>query len=97
MRKEGGGLKADAVLAVERLPTTEGPTAEQDGYHYPTTTYDGEVVLEAYLHDDRLLPRQVPNLERFFPKATAPPELEERGEPEDWLEQKGLAAAGVPA
>ena len=95
MRKEGGGLKPDSVLAVDKVPATAGPTVEQDGYYYPTTTYEGEVVLEAYLHDDRLLPHQVQDFERFFPRATAPPELEEESEEEDWLELKGLAAAGA--
>ena len=95
MRKEGGGLQADSVLTVDKVLTTSGPTAERDGYHYPTTIYEGEVVLEAFLHDDRLLPHQVPDLERFFPRATAPPELEEESEEEDWLELKGLAAAGA--
>lgn len=95
MRKEGGGLQADSVLTVDRVPTTAGPTVERDGYYYPTTSFEGEVVPEAFLHDDRLLPHQVHNLERFFPKATAPPEQEEESEEEDWLELKGLAAAGA--
>ena len=95
MRKEGGGLQADSVLTVDRVPTTAGPTVEWDGYYYPATSYEGEVVPEAFLHDDRLLPHQVHNLKRFFPKAAAPPEQEEHSEDEDWLELKGLAVAGA--
>ena len=65
----------------------EGRNAEQDGHTYPAAEYEGEWLLEAYLHDERWLPHQlVGDLAALFPHAVAPEELEEAAEAEDWLE-----------
>ena len=97
MRK--GGLGVDEILAVDMVYAIQGPTIERDGYVYPATTDDdGSLLPEAYLHDPRLLPHQVPGgLERLFPRVLACDELEEESEEEDWLERNGQAAEGLPS
>ena len=98
MRTHGGGLQSDSILAIDMVYTVQGITTVRDGFTYPTTTYEGEVLPEAYLHDRHCLPHQVQGgFERLFPRALAPAEREEESEEEDWLELKGLAAAGAAA
>ena len=97
-RLRGGKLRSDEILAVDMLYEVEGPKVERDNYYYPSTTFEGELLPEAYLHDPSVLPHQVPGgLERLFPRVVACDELEEESEEEDWLEQSGLKQTDLAA
>ena len=91
LREAGGSPARDALLACgdakDMIYSTQGPTISQEGYVYPATTVDGILVAEAYLHDDSVLPHQVPgNIDLLFPKAVAAPEFPEIPELQDPLE-----------
>ena len=76
---------AEAVYAVE------GPTVMQNGHAYAAVKYEGELLPEAYLHDENWLPHQLAgDLAVLFPRAVVPPELEELPELADWLETRAV-------
>ena len=91
LRDAGEGSARDALLtcieAKDMLYELSGPTVSQGGYTYPATVIDGALVADAYLHDDTVLPHQVPgNLDLLFPQATAAPEFPECPELPDPIE-----------
>ena len=70
------------------LYKASGPTVQQGGYTYPAANVDGVMVADAYVHDDEVLPHQVPgDLNLLFPRAVAAPEFPEISEPQDTLEK----------
>ena len=80
------------LLAVEGPYSVEGKQAKQDGYVYPGVVEDGELLPEAYLHDERSLPHMLSgDIARFFTRAVPGPEAPEEKEVEDWLEAKATA------
>ena len=57
-----------------------GATELRDGYVYPSTVEDKEVIPEAYLHDERvLLHRLKGDLAKMFPRALPAEEAVEEG------------------
>ncbi len=59
---------------------------------YPGVHLEGELVADAYLHDERRLPHTIGgDLNDLFPVAVAGPEIEETAEPKDELEKRGTA------
>ena len=102
MRKGGVAGSKEEILAVE--PAEEqvypivGERIERHGHLYPAVEWEGELVPEAYLHDDRVLPHQVQgDLDKLFPRLTACDERTEDLEGGDWLEDRGLEQAHAGA
>ena len=84
LKRAGDGLSP--VLGVER--TSEEPTVEIEGRRYPGVWIDGELVPEAYCHDERFLPHeQGDDLDALFPRARAAPSPgdEDIAQDEHWL------------
>ena len=72
-----------------QLHEIAGATVLRDGYVYPSTVEDGEVIPEAYLHDERVLPHRLKgDLAKMFPPALPAEEAVEEDEGEDWLEAR---------
>ena len=92
--RKGHGNQEE-LLATEAQTQANGQTVQRDGYTYPATEWDGELVPEAYLHDGSVLPHEIEHFERLFPRVTAADELEETRQPPDWLESRGLSEAGA--
>ena len=102
MRKGGVAGSKEEILAVE--PAEEqvypivGERIERHGHLYPAVEWEGELVPEAYLHDNRVLPHQVQgDLYKLFPRLTACDERTEDLEGGDWLEDRGLEQAHAGA
>ena len=84
-------MEQQEVLTTTVVPQPTGKCVQLDGYTYPAVEWEGEWVAEAYLHDATCLPHQLPNYEAYFPRVEACEALPEDPEPEDWLEERGLA------
>ena len=85
------GQASQSLLACELVYEVENPV-DQDGRLYPGVLHDGEYVAEAYRHPEELLPHQIQGeLDDLFPRAIAPPVLEERDEETDEMEVRGTA------
>jgi hypothetical protein len=81
--------EAGPVFAAETAYAVKGPIVVRDGHKNAAVKYEGESLLEAYLHDESRLPHQLTgNLAVLFPRAVVPPELEEVPELADWLEAR---------
>ena len=79
----------EAILTTEMTYQVEGGIILYNGHEYPTAVVaeTGEVVPEAYLHDDRQMPHMMPgNLDALFPRICAAEGREEEPEADDWLE-----------
>ena len=61
------------------------------GRQFPHTTLDGDVLPDAFMHDDGLLPHLHGNFEEIFPKAYACEDLSDK----DPFEDMGLEAYGI--
>ena len=97
LRRETGVNHA-GVLAVEAEQSEERIC--QDGWAYPSVVlseFGGQIVPEAHLHDERVLPHQVlGNLEATFPRAIAGEEEPEEPEHADALEERGRSIGQQP-
>ena len=68
-------------------------SVERDGHTYPAVEWEAdegvfELVPEAHLHDERILPHMVQgDYEALFPRAIAAEALEETEEETGWLER----------
>ena len=72
LREEEGGGRNGSILACDMVYALEGATVREDGYLYPAAQIDGILLADAYIHDESVLPHQVPgNLHVLFPKARA--------------------------
>ncbi len=77
------------ILACDLVYAVENPV-KQDGRVYPGAWHDGSYIADAYLHPTEVLPHCLEgDLDDLFPKATAAPELEERQEEKDPMEERG--------
>ncbi len=85
LRKAG---EAGSILAVDMLYSVDGMRVEHEGYVYPGVDFEGEPVADGYLHDERMLPHQIPgDIAALFPRIVAAEAKEEESEEEDWLER----------
>ncbi len=96
LRRPGGQVQA-SVLACDQVYELEGDMMVHDGYEYPVALIEGpdgsmERVPDAYLHDVRQLPHEIPgDINVLFPKAHAADALQECPEEPDSLEARGEA------
>ena len=85
LRKAG---EAGSILAVDMLYSVDGMRIEHGGYVYPGVDFEGEPVADGFLHDERMLPHQIPgDIAALFPRIVAAEAKEEESEEEDWLER----------
>ena len=95
--RRGDGQAQTSVLACDQIYEAQGDRMIQDGYEYMVATVEGpegqlERVPEAYLHDTRQLPHEIPgDINVLFPKAYAADALQECPEKIDPLEARGEA------
>ena len=67
------------------------------GRHFLQTTLDGDVLPDAFVHDDGLLPHLHGNLEELFPKAHACEDMGDKDPFEDVsLETRGIKIGRAP-
>ena len=72
-------------------------TIDWHGRQFPHTTLDGDVLPEAFLHEDGLLPHLHENLEEIFPRAWVCRGQGDEDPPEDTgLEEFGTALGQLP-
>ena len=77
------------LLAVDGPYELSGRKALRDGYTYPGVMEDGELLPDAYLHDEGSLPHMLGgDVARLFPRAIPGAEEKEEEELEDWLEAR---------
>ena len=72
LREEEGGGRNGSILACDMVYALEGPMIREDGYLYSAAKVNGTLIADAYIHDESVLPHQVPgDPDVFFPKARA--------------------------
>ena len=88
MRKGAGTSKGESLCSLSRPGRG---TMDWHGRQFPHTTLDGDVLPDAFMHDDGLLPHLHGNFETIFPKAYACEDLSD----EDPFEDVSLEACGI--
>ena len=84
------------LLAVDGPYELSGRKALRDGYTYPGVMKDGELLPDAYLHDEGSLPHMLGgDVARLFPRAIPGAEEKEEEALEDWLEARATKSRTV--
>ena len=84
------------LLAVDGPQEVSGKKALRDGYTYPGVVEDGELIPDAYLHDEGVLPHMLGgDVARMFPRASPEQKKDKEKDPEDWLEARATKSREV--
>ena len=68
-----------------------------DGHRFPIATLDGDVLPDAFVHSEGLLPHLHEGLEKHFPRAKACEDAGDLDPPgEDELDERGAALGRAP-